>query len=39
MKAIQLVPLALLAACSAEPAAQQAAAKPVKLHYYTMGPT
>jgi len=39
MEAAHLLPFALLAACSAEPAAQQAATKPVKLHYYTMGPT
>lgn len=39
MKAAHLIPFALLAACSSEPAEQQAAAKPVKLHYYTMGPT
>ena len=39
MKFTYLLPFALLAACSAEPAAQQVAAKRVKLHYYTMGPT
>ena len=43
MNAAHLLPFALLtasiAACSKEPAAEPVAAAPVKLHYYSMGPT